>query len=444
MIETVECTPSRNWEDAVIKNRFNDSVKFRRRAVTFSFLATAFLISTLAFAISGSIFRDSLKLNVSYDDYNQDHATVAMDESGRQFVTWHSLEADQRVAIRAGQFFRNGRPVPGKSDFIIAKESDTDFSAPDIEFSTLGNFIITYQSGVLGHGAASVYFCIYDSNGNEIRPRTLVSSSSDARFPDVATNADGEFIIIWTQTDASGNRDHYASSYDHLGDLLSGPNKLNNLTNDGDVQGLPDIDMDSDGEVVAVWTHAGVSEPPKVVYRRFHIDDPDWAVDDEITLHQPTAPFRQRRPTVDMNDSDEIIVAWYESDDTELEEDTVYAKVYRGSAWGDTFSPYGNLQGINFRRPVGKITDDGHYLISWQGDYQNENVYVRFWRADGTPLTSIVLVTNGDDEPLKQGRPAMAMAESASTVLLVVTWEQKNDAAGTHLDIYDKIYQINK
>jgi len=118
--------------------------------------------------------------------------------------------------------------------------------------------------------------------------------------------------------------------------------------------------------------------------------------------------------------------------------------VYRGSAWGDTFSPYGNLQGINFRRPVGKITHDGHYLISWQGDYQNENVYVRFWRADGTPLTSIVLVTNGDDEPLKQGRPAMAMAESASTVLLVVTWEQKNDAAGTHLDIYDKIYQINK
>jgi hypothetical protein len=208
-------------------------------------------------------------------------AAVATDQDGDFVVIWVS---DDSVELR---FRRYGADGIALGDEQVAATNVFGFQATGVAMDSDGDFVLVWQDYSDGYVRAQRY----DADGVALGGAIDVTPAPDPEgvTPDIAMDADGDFVVVWTQyVDYGSGKDILVQRYDADG-TLAGPAFSPYPDLAGDQQDAQ-VAMAADGNFVVAWREpGGGSTPSRVAFRLFDRDGMPF--DDTVTVVSGTAPI---------------------------------------------------------------------------------------------------------------------------------------------------------
>ncbi|MBN2021737.1 MAG: trypsin-like serine protease [Pirellulales bacterium] len=188
-----------------------------------------------------------------------------------------------------------------------------------------------------------VYGRRFDANGAakgdafEITPAALAGFGlDDQRHASVAMDADGDFIVTWTNyRDTNGDNvndeaDIYARRYTADGTAQGSPFRVNTYTTNA--QKWSDVAMDLDGDFVITWSSMGQEDNQQLGYgygvyaRRF--DSYGMSLGTEFQVNV-TKVGNQQFPSIAMDATGDFIIAW--TSDQAIDGDDIIARAFKAN-----------------------------------------------------------------------------------------------------------------
>jgi hypothetical protein len=194
---------------------------------------------------------------------------VAMDADGNFVVVWSDDDWDQGD-IHARQYQSDGTPLDG--EFPVNMHTTGNQNRPNVAMDADGDFVVAWTSYGQDGDNAGVYARQYQSDGTPLGDEFQVNTHTTGRQrnPNVAMDADGDFVVAWTSYGQDGDSDGvYAQRYRSNGTPLGDEFRLNAYTTGNQKQ--PNVAMDADGDFVVAWTSYGQDGDVGGVYARWNM-----------------------------------------------------------------------------------------------------------------------------------------------------------------------------
>jgi len=273
---------------------------------------------------------------------------------------------------------------------------------------------------------------------------------TDAESADqVAVDADGDYVVVWTQVDAGRDR-VYFRLYDANG-AAKGPAQEITPATDApafayDKQRFPSVAIDADGDFVVTWSNfrdtdgngtTNVFDNADVYARRY--DALGRAQGGPFRVNTWTA-LDQKWSSVAMDTDGDFVVTWTSKGQENGGQIGfgygIYARRYDrfGYAYGSEFQVNTTTAGNQQLSSV-DMSSDGRFVIAWQSDQDGvgDDIIARAYFADGSPAISPL---NGefrvnDTTQGNQQFPDVAFNLNGDT--FVITWsstQQTTDPDG--------------
>ena len=250
----------------------------------------------------------------TYTTGAQYQPAVAMNAAGRFVVAWSSAGQDgDGYGVFAQRYDPDGNVLGG--EFQVNTTTTGHQYAPSVAMDTTGGFFVAWSGGPMGSSSYDVFGRRYGPAGNALGSEFQVNAQTgvDARLPSVATDNDGDAVVVWQQPDTDGTG-VYGQRFDESGQPEALPFRAN--THTAGNQSRPWAAFDQTHEFVVVWDGEGQDDPGAasglgVFAQRF--GDPNVPVGGEFPVNLFTAGG-QSHPAVSMNASGNFAIAW-ESDD---------------------------------------------------------------------------------------------------------------------------------
>lgn len=199
----------------------------------------------------------------SYSSYDQYSPRVSTDRSGSFVIVWASYGPDNNGGgIRGQRFDSAGTPL--NSEFPVNSFTLGHQNQPVIASDPDGDFVIVWQSeGSAGPDQSgwSIQGQRFDASGTPVGGEFQVNSftSGDQLAPSVAMDPLGNFVVVW-QSDGSSGSDTDAQSihgqrFTADGDLTGFEFQVNSYTSGS--QGSPTVATDPNGNFVVIWDSYG-------------------------------------------------------------------------------------------------------------------------------------------------------------------------------------------
>jgi hypothetical protein len=249
-----------------------------------------------------------------------------------------------------------------------------------------------------------------DPKGTELRINPRVAGAQ--WLPDVATGADGRFVVVWKEGGATANQTPVfvkARIYDAVGRPRSGEIQVARLA--PNAFGGPKVAMAPNGRFVVVWG-GGVENPGIVFGRRFTAGG--VPLGDRFQLAASTERG-QDTPAVAMTPDGGFLTAWTQTVPGNAEVNTdVFLRRFGadGRPLGPETPAIGGFEEQS--EPRLAVRSNGDFIVvcqTYSGEGLFYDVLARRFARSGTPLGDAFLV-NGDGEApeLSQLGPSVAMA----------------------------------
>ena len=336
-------------------------------------------------------------------------------------------------------------PVPTGSEFQVNTYTMEAQADPSVAIDSDGDFVVVWQSnGQDGYGYG-VYGQRYNASGGPLGSEFGVNSYTDydQMYPNVASDADGDFVVIWESVNQDGDsRGIYGQRFNAAGEILDSEFQVN--TNTSSIQWLSDVAMDSDGDFVVVWeSYVGEGTAFDVYGQRFNANGTKAGSEFQVNSHttgdqvwsrvasasngdfvvvwgsdgqdgsgwgvygqrynadgtkagsefkvNTTTNDDQWYPAVAMGGGGDFVVAW-DSNGQDGSEYGVYARRYNssGTAVGGEFPVNTYTTGTQWLSSV-QIDGQGNFVIAWSSDNQDGSgfgIFARRFDAGGTALGS--------------------------------------------------------
>ncbi|HPY48792.1 MAG TPA: hypothetical protein PLO68_02965 [Sedimentisphaerales bacterium] len=359
----------------------------------------------------------------------QAKAAVAADAEGRTVIVWTSYfsSAGRSNEIIARRFDAAGRPFDA-DEFQVNVLREGNQTEPAVATDGAGAFLVAWHGP--GLDAEDVFAHLYDSNGIPLTDELLVNASTQGSqlYPSVAAADSGTFVVVWEsrQEDQFGpinaiRGQLFDAGTAPLGDEL----RIDEGVYDGR---YPDVAMDAAGAFVVTWlqdrtanaimakqfdaTGVPAGEP-------FQVSEIDFA---SIT-----------RPSVAMCASGDFVVTW-DGDPNRAGDDDVHARCFdpNGAPRTGQFTVNTLCDGAQ-QWPRVAIDDANEFIVVWQHEHEDPNVGTDIWArrfdATGAPVGEQFQL-NGYVAG-KQQSPDVAIAGNA----FVAAWES-DDQDGSGYGIF--------
>jgi hypothetical protein len=319
-----------------------------------------------------------------YTAASQLNPAVSMDSAGRFVVAWRTARDGAGFGIFARRFDSNGAAIG--AEFQVNVSTLGDQEEPDIDLSSDGAFVVTWQSdnGVPAWVFARRYSSSGVAQGVEIQ-LSAHTSPDDQEAPEVGLDAQGDFVVTW-QSDRSGTGfDVVARRFSSAG-APQGLEFVVNLFTSG-YQGGSDVGVESNGDFVIVWE--STTPETHIFVRRF--SSAGAPLDDASIVDMRASA--QSEASVGVDADGDFVVTW-ERDDGDGDQDAVLARRFssNGIEIGDEFQ-------VNVWR-TGEQADaaismdaSGDFVIAFNSEQDPAlDVFMRLFRADGSAQPFDVLV----------------------------------------------------
>ncbi len=307
---------------------------------------------------------------------------VAMNADGDFVVVWEDRSGNDGsdFGIFAQRFNATGDPQ-GDEFQVNTYTTDSQWNH-DAAMDADGNFVVVWQSNFQDGNGGGIFAQRYDSagarRGEEFQVNTYNAHQS---LPSVAMDAGGNFVAAWTDWDQDGSLGGiFARRYDAAGDA-QGVEFQANPTSAGS-QAYPDVAMDADGDFVVAWEGAGVSSID-IFAQRYNANGERQGP--EVRVNSTTAGS-QYIPAVEMDADGDFVVVWEDRGGADGSYLGVFAQRFdaAGGTQGTEFqvnSFTANSQGL----PALAMDADGDFVVTWNGagTGDGDGVFARRFQGDG-------------------------------------------------------------
>ncbi len=323
-----------------------------------------------------SLDADEVQVNTVWKG-NQTEPAAATNGAGMLLVAWHGPGLDAE-GIFARLFHQLGAAMT--DEFPVNATIEGQQLYPSVAGSEAGTFVVVWESrqadavGKIGAIRGQLFDGHATPLGSEIG---IDAEARDARYPSVAMDAAGGFVVTWLQ--AQTTNAVMARRFDANGVPLGEPFQVNEIAFGSITQ--PAVATSPSGDFVIVWD-----------------GDPNRAGDDDIhgRCYDPNGMPRtgqftvnslcegaQQYPRVAIDDANAFVVVWqHDHGDPNLATD-VWARRFdaAGSPQGDQFQLNGYVAGKQQSPDVAIAA--GEFLVTvWQSDGQDGSGYGVFARIE--------------------------------------------------------------
>ncbi|MGV3527200.1 MAG: fibronectin type III domain-containing protein [Candidatus Sericytochromatia bacterium] len=339
--------------------------------------------------------------------------SVAMDAEGNFVVVWVDQSVQGQERIRAQHY--NAEGVEVGSEFQVNAATLGTERFPDVAMNADGDFVVTWAA-VLGDGG-EIQAAVFEA-GETVGDTFVVNpdTSGEQFQPRVSLNDAGNFVISWTTQSLDGmTYGVYGRRYDAGGTLPSSAFTV--AESSVTLPQTSDIAMNNDGDFVVTWSNN--PDFTGDVYGRYY-EAGSITGGAEVLIHDATTGT-QRKPAVAMDADGDFVVTW-ESNVSGSSEDVMARHFSAGfSSSGSEFRVNSYTLGAQIPRDIA-MDDDGDFLITWSSPNQpggsGIDVYVKRFEAGQS---------EGGDEQLvnlnvsgAQSNSSVAMDEDGD---YVITWD---------------------
>lgn len=321
----------------------------------------------------------------STTSYNQTRPAVAVDPDGGNFVVvWESQNGDNSGYGVFGAVYNSSGGVV-RSEFQINTVTTDSQRYPDVAMNHNGNFVVVWDSEQGGIDS-EVYARRFDSSGNPMDGSEFnvseISSIGDQRFARVALNDNDDFVVTYESENAANDYFNiYARVYNSAAGTITSEFLVNSITTYNQVNSS--VAMDDAGNFVAVWDSAATNngDDMKGTFAALFQQD-GTAIRSEFLVNASFTLGDQVQPDVSMDMEGKFVVAWqsYENSGSDF---GIYAQSYDSGGWpvGSEFHVSTNTTGDQIY-PAVSMNDDGDFAIFWH-DSVTGHVNGQLYAPDG-------------------------------------------------------------
>ena len=167
---------------------------------------------------------------------------------------------------------------PLGNEFHVNTFTSFGQSLPSVAADADGDFVVTWESLTQDGYSFGVFARRFSSAGAPLATEFQVNTFTNAgqRFPSVAADADGDFVVAWHSAGQDGSGlGVFAQRYSAAGAELGGEFRVNTFTTGN--QSSPAVAMDADGDFLISWTSFELDGSDRYVRRYSAADVADLA-----------------------------------------------------------------------------------------------------------------------------------------------------------------------
>jgi len=339
------------------------------------------------FDAAGDSIGEEFRINVTTAG-NQKKPAVAMNDTGDFVVVWHGPGVSDED-IFAQRF--NAAAEPLGDELHVSGFTNSRQLHPSVAMSRAGAFVVVWESERLG---AEPYARViaaqrYDASGAAAGEEFVVSLLLDGRYPDVASDGAGNFIVVWMQERSSNTV--VGRIYNSAGTARTDPFAVSKDSFSSVTR--PSVAADMSGHFVVAWDASPKSAAMDDIYARCYKFD--GTAKGEPFIVNTTVEGAQQHPQVAMNDRREFLVVWNSEMDSEGQDRDIFGQRFDdlGHAVGEEFRVNTYLAGDQRYAGAG-LREDGGFAVVWQSYEQDGSLYGIF--ADVWPKNACADFT-GDE-----------------------------------------------
>ena len=387
------------------------------------------------------LFPDGSEFQVNtYMPSGHELPAVAMNNSGQSVVVWESSGQDGSSDGVFGQRYdTTGSPIG--PEFQVNTVTNSAQNNADVAMDDAGNFVVIWQRINYAQDEGGIFGQRFSTTGDRIGNEFQVSSetTSDQTNPEVAMDADGDFVVVWHDGSALDGDDFgiFGRRYGQNGSPEGSQFQVNTFTSNS--QMWPDVAMDSAGNFVVVWQSGGQDGNGTGIYGQRY-DTNGSPAGAEFQVHSWTS-FNQEYAAVTFDGSGDFIVVW-QSQEQDGDQQGVF---------GQRFTAMGVPQGGDFQvntfttnsqfAPAIHANANGQFTVVWQSSGQDGDdfgVFAQLYSPSGTPVGDEFQVNTSTTD--NQRYPDVAMDGAGNAI---VVWESVQGDGGTSYGVFGQRYLPN-
>jgi hypothetical protein len=292
--------------------------------------------------------------------------SVAMDADGDFLVAWESLHCIDNSClyeVSSQRFDAAGVPQGDEVEINVASGSSNKRAA--VAMDAVGNYVLTWQ-GWWDGDSWGIFAQRYNEVGEPQGGMFPVNTTTidQQRFPDVAMDADGEFVVAWHSLGQDGDGyGIFAQRYNAAGEPQGGEFQVNTTSAGG--QYIPSVAVDADGDFVVIWSGYGPGDASGVFAQRYNTyGEPEGG---EVRVNTTTAGTQGLTywygTDVVMDADGDFVAAWQSSDGQDGDDHGIFAQRFDGA-----------------ERVEGDFDGDGKADLLWRNTATGNTVV---WLMDG-------------------------------------------------------------
>ena len=315
----------------------------------------------------------------TYTTSGQGYASVASDAEGDFVVVWHSFGSsggDTSADSIQGQRYAAGGAAQG-GQFQVNTYTTSYQVSPSVASDADGDFVVVWQStGSSGGDTSTVsvqgrrYAAAGGALGGQFQVNTYTTSYQS--YVSVASDAEGGFVVVWTSVGSSGGDTSTTSvqgqRYGVGGAPLGGQFQVNTFTTF--YQSFPSVVSQAGGDFVVVWESLGSSGGDtsnfSVQGQRFAVGGAPQGGQFQINVH---STGYQRFPAIASDARGDFVVVW-QSDSSSMGDtssESVQGRRYPAEGGAPGGEFQVNTYTTSVQRALSVASDaEGDFVVVWQ------------------------------------------------------------------------------
>ncbi|HUP22178.1 MAG TPA: hypothetical protein VNB06_04475, partial [Thermoanaerobaculia bacterium] len=360
----------------------------------------------LRFSSAGAVLGVQFQVN-TYTTSIQRFSAVAAESNGDFVVVWHSLMQDgvTNYSIFGQRFSSSGGTLGG--EFRVNSYTVGYQRYPKVAADSDGDFVVVWDSLGQDGSFLGIFGQRFNSSGAALAAEFQINSYTpgNQRFPAVAIDGDGDFVVVWDSFGDSSGYGVFAQRFNSAGTRVGIQFLVNSHTSDS--QSRPAVAAEADGDFVVVWQSLHQDGPIPygnlgIFGRRF--SSAGAALGGEFQANSFTLNY-QRYPKVAIEDASDFVVAW-ESRNQDGSYQGVFLRRFNAAGVAQGLDVQANSYTVGSQGQVAIDFDaDGDFVVVWRTtEPQDGNAAGIFaQRYSLPPLATLDIDGNGTVDALTDG-----------------------------------------
>lgn len=388
-------------------------------------METTCLITTMVLFLAAPVRAEEFRVNTRISGA-QCNAAVAVTAAGDFVVAWSSYysSSGRSNEIIARRFDRTGTPLD-IDEFQVNTTSAGNQTEPAVAINADGSFCVVWQGP--GPAGVDIFARLFDPNGEPLTDEVLVNAEVAGRraCPRVAAGDSGSFVVVWEDTAADANSVAciWGRSLDAFG--VRQPDEVLVAADIWDSR-YPDVATDAAGNFVVTWL---LDRTGRSVHARL-FDANGLAVSRPFAVSEVNFSSITR-PAVAMDAQGRFVVTW-DGDPNLARCDDVHARCFEpnGAPQSSQFLVNELCAGAQ-QWPRVAVNDANGVVFVWQSDSDDPNlatsICARRFDLQGRPVCEEICLNPSMWD--KQRYPDIALAADGT---FAAVWESTEPGASNY------------